>query len=81
CGAILSDPASVAIIVPSDPPCGCETDYNEDGNSDLDDVEYLMYTIGGENTPPLDPDFNRDGNVDQGDIDALINTIAGGGCP
>jgi hypothetical protein len=60
----------------------CNPDYNDDGNTDQDDVAYLLNVIGGGSNPSgRDPDFNRDGNVDQDDYYALIATIAGGPCP
>ena len=59
----------------------CDGDFNQDGNVDQGDVDFLINVIAGGGTSPfLSPDFNRDGNVDQGDIDALINVIAGGAC-
>ena len=62
--------------------CECDSDLNNDGNSDQGDIDYLINVIaGGSNTTGIDPDFNRDGNADQGDIDALINVVAGGACP
>jgi hypothetical protein len=60
----------------------CDPDYNQDGNTDQDDVAYLLNVIaGGANPMGLDPDFNRDGNVDQDDYAALINSIASATCP
>jgi|GEM_PF-5473144 len=60
----------------------CDPDYNGDGNTDQDDVAYLVNVIsGGANPTQRDPDFNRDGNVDQDDVAALTNAVAGGGCP
>ncbi|MDX2131564.1 MAG: hypothetical protein SFY69_05905 [Planctomycetota bacterium] len=62
-------------------PC-CDPDYNQDGNVDQDDVEYLVNVVaGGANPSGRDPDFNRDGNVDQDDIITLVDVIAGGPCP
>ena len=62
--------------------CECNPDFNQDGNSDQGDIDYLTNVVaGGSNTTGIDPDFNHDGNVDQGDIDALINVVAGGACP
>ena len=62
--------------------CGCDADFNVDGNTDQGDVDYLINVIAGGNNPTArDPDFNQDGNADQGDIDALINVVAGGNCP
>lgn len=64
------------------PPPPCETDLTQDGNSNQDDIDYLIDVIaGGDNYNNIDPDFNGDGNVNQDDIIALINTIGGGGCP
>lgn len=58
----------------------CDPDVNRDGNTDANDVDYLINIIaGGGGT--IDPDFNLDGNVDATDIDALLNVIAGGACP
>jgi len=63
----------------------CETDINQDGNSDQGDVDCLIAAIAGDQScvqaPFFDLDFNQDGNADQSDIDALITTISGGGCP
>ncbi|MCC6951195.1 MAG: hypothetical protein IT433_07080 [Phycisphaerales bacterium] len=60
----------------------CLPDFNEDGNTDQDDVVYLINVVsGGENPSGANPDFNCDGNVDQDDVSALINTVGGGGCP
>jgi methionine-rich copper-binding protein CopC len=60
----------------------CDTDFNQDGNADQDDVAYLINVVsGGPNPTGLDPDFNQDGNADQDDIAALIGVIAGGPCP
>lgn len=62
--------------------CGTFADYNEDGNNDQGDVDYLINVIaGGGNPTGHNPDFNHDGNADQADIDALISTIAGADCP
>ena len=62
--------------------CGSFADYNEDGNQDQGDVDYLINIIaGGDNPSGHNPDFNHDGNADQADIDALVNTIAGAVCP
>ncbi|MCE7973311.1 MAG: hypothetical protein DYG92_03150 [Leptolyngbya sp. PLA1] len=63
-------------------PNPCDPDFNQDGNSDQDDVQYLTNVVaGGENPTGRDPDFNQDGNVDQDDVQALINVVAGGECP
>jgi hypothetical protein len=60
----------------------CDPDYNQDGNADQDDVQYLVGVIGGGPNPSgWNPDFNRDGNADQDDVAALVNTLGGGGCP
>ncbi|MFA6046012.1 MAG: hypothetical protein WC718_13600 [Phycisphaerales bacterium] len=60
----------------------CDPDFNQDGNADQGDVDYLLNVVaGGENPTAIDPDFNHDGNVDQSDIDALLNVVAGGPCP
>jgi hypothetical protein len=60
----------------------CDPDYNQDGNTDQDDVTYLLNVVaGGENPTGRDPDFNQDGNADQDDYTALIAVIAGGPCP
>jgi glucose/arabinose dehydrogenase len=62
--------------------CECDTDFNQDGNADQDDVAYLINVIsGGGNPTGRDPDFTGDGNTDQDDIAALINAVGGGGCP
>lgn len=79
CGTVTSDPAFV--IVRHSPPC-CDPDFNQDGNADQGDVDYLIDIVaGGINSTGRDPDFNQDGNSDQGDIDALIDVLAGGDCP
>ncbi|MFA6046124.1 MAG: hypothetical protein WC718_14160, partial [Phycisphaerales bacterium] len=60
----------------------CNPDVNADGNSDQDDIDYLIGVVaGGPNPTGAEPDFNRDGNVDASDIDALLNVVAGGNCP
>ncbi|MFZ2875655.1 MAG: M36 family metallopeptidase [Phycisphaerales bacterium] len=64
------------------PPQPCDPDFNQDGNVDQDDVNYLINVIGGGANPSgADPDFNQDGNVDQDDVSALIDVVAGGDCP
>jgi uncharacterized membrane protein len=64
------------------PPPACDSDYNQDGNADQDDVAYLVNVVsGGPNPTGRDPDFTLDGNVDQDDVAALINVVAGGPCP
>lgn len=66
----------------SSPGTPCDPDFNQDGNGDQGDVDYLINVVaGGANPNAIDPDFNGDGNVDANDIDALINAVAGGGCP
>jgi hypothetical protein len=88
--AVGGDPASpdesynVVLYVGNitQPPPTCDPDYNQDGNSDQDDVAYLINVIGGGPNPTgRDPDFNGDGNADQDDVGALINVVAGGPCP
>jgi hypothetical protein len=60
----------------------CDPDYDQDGNVDQQDVDYLQNVLGGGPNPTgWNPDFNRDGNADQDDLAALINAVAGGGCP
>ncbi|MCE7974704.1 MAG: hypothetical protein DYG92_10355 [Leptolyngbya sp. PLA1] len=60
----------------------CDPDYNQDGNVDQGDVDYIINIVsGGENPTGAPGDFNHDGNADQDDIAALINTVGGGGCP
>jgi len=77
------DSLSFPVLAPSQGSgTGCLTDFNDDGNSDQDDVAYLVNVIaGGPNPFEHDPDFTHDGNVDQDDIAALLNVIAGGNCP
>jgi hypothetical protein len=61
---------------------GCDPDYNQDGNTDQDDVRYLVDVVaGGPNPTGRDPDWNGDGNVDQDDVRGLVDHIAGGVCP
>lgn len=61
---------------------GCDPDINQDGNSDQDDVAYLVNVIGGGSDPVgINPDFNGDGNADQDDISLLVNVVAGAPCP
>ncbi|MFZ2874425.1 MAG: hypothetical protein WAZ94_08075 [Phycisphaerales bacterium] len=63
-------------------PRTCDPDVNADGNTDQDDVAYLVGVIGGGANPSgVDPDFNHDGNADQDDVSALIGVVAGGPCP
>lgn len=71
---------SAGVAVPSS--CDCpDTDYNQDGNADLNDVTTLLDDIAsGNRSSPIDPDYNQDGCWDQGDVDFLINIIAGGPC-
>jgi hypothetical protein len=65
-----------------DPPRVCEPDFNQDGNVDQADVDYLLNVIGGgENPTGIDPDFNRDGNADQTDVATFIGVVAGEPCP
>ncbi|MCE7974013.1 MAG: hypothetical protein DYG92_06755 [Leptolyngbya sp. PLA1] len=60
----------------------CDPDLNQDGNTDQDDVRYLVDVIGGgSNSTGIDPDVNHDGNADQDDLASLIDMIGGGGCP
>ncbi|MFA6044414.1 MAG: hypothetical protein WC718_05470 [Phycisphaerales bacterium] len=60
----------------------CDPDFNQDGNVDAGDIDYLINVVaGGENTTGRDPDFNNDGNADANDVDALLNVVAGGNCP
>lgn len=60
----------------------CDPDLNADGNSDQDDVVYLIDIIaGGSAAAGLNPDFNKDGNLDQDDVTALVGVLAGGACP
>jgi hypothetical protein len=67
-------------VSPADPPC--DPDYNQDGNSDQDDVMYLITVVaGGPNPTGRDPDFNRDGNADQADVSALMDAVVGSPCP
>lgn len=83
CGSAPTNPAVITLRAPGDPLCAsCDTDYNGDGNTDQDDVAYLINVVGGGSNPTgMDPDFNGDGNISQDDIIALINVIAGGACP
>ncbi|MCE7974258.1 MAG: hypothetical protein DYG92_08060 [Leptolyngbya sp. PLA1] len=61
---------------------GSDSDVNQDGNVDQDDVTYLINVVGGGANPTgINPDFNSDGNADQDDVFALLNAVAGGGCP
>lgn len=63
-------------------PALCDPDLNQDGNTDQNDIDYLINVIaGGSNPTAIDTDFNLDGNVDATDIDSLLNVIAGGACP
>lgn len=76
CGPLSSRTATLTVFPTCDP------DFNDDGNSDQDDVTYLVNAVaGGDNPNNRDLDFNRDGNVDQDDVAALVNVVAGGGCP
>ncbi|MDX2131372.1 MAG: lamin tail domain-containing protein [Planctomycetota bacterium] len=60
----------------------CDPDFNQDGNSDQDDIACLAQVVAGDPTcSSVDPDFNRDGNVDQDDIAALEQVVAGAPCP
>lgn len=69
-------------ILPGVGPAPCDPDFNQDGNTDQDDLAYLIDVVaGGDNPTGTNPDFNRDGNVDQDDVAALLDVIAGGGCP
>lgn len=64
------------------PPLSCNTDYDENGVGDQDDVVYLINVIaGGDNPTGRDPDFDCSGIADQDDVIALIGVIAGGECP
>ena len=77
-GAFIVDVLDIAL--PIAPPC--QTDLNNDGNTDQGDVDYLINVIaGGANPENIDPDFNNDGNADQGDVDSFINVVAGAPCP
>lgn len=63
-------------------PPPCDPDFNADGNSDQDDLRYLVEVLGGGDNPTQrDPDFNGDGNADQDDVGALVQALSGGGCP
>ncbi|MCE7975264.1 MAG: hypothetical protein DYG92_13220 [Leptolyngbya sp. PLA1] len=76
-GRCFNDPPSIGAFE-----AACRPDFNNDGNVDQDDIEYLRHVIaGGENPHGRNPDFNHDGSVDQDDVSALINTVGGGGCP
>jgi V8-like Glu-specific endopeptidase len=57
-------------------PCP-DPDFNQDGNTDQDDVAALVQAIAS-GTWDRDPDINQDGNVDADDIAALIQVLAGG---
>lgn len=60
----------------------CDPDFDQDGNVNQDDVQYLTNVLaGGSNPSGRDPDFNGDGNADQDDLAALVNRVAGGACP
>ncbi|MCE7974337.1 MAG: hypothetical protein DYG92_08460 [Leptolyngbya sp. PLA1] len=60
----------------------CAPDFNQDGNTDQDDLAYLIDVLaGGDNPSGRDPDFNADGNADQDDTLALLDVLAGGACP
>jgi hypothetical protein len=60
----------------------CNADYNQDGNTDQDDVAALIQDIaaGTQSFPPNSPDVNSDGNADQDDVAYLIQLIASTGC-
>jgi hypothetical protein len=79
---LLDEIADVVILLENVGGGACNPDLNQDGNTDQDDVAYLINVVGGGPNPTgIDPDFNRDGNADQDDIAALINVVAGGACP
>lgn len=81
-GVALSNVVRIPIFCGSMGCPPCDADLNQDGNTDQDDVNYLINVIsGGLSSNTVDPDFNHDGNADQDDVVTLINVIAGGPCP
>jgi hypothetical protein len=74
----------IQTVTCTNPPVGCNYDYNQDENVDLNDAQLMAQVAAGlitRNPAWLSGDLNGDENADLTDAQILANFVATGNCP